>query len=110
MINVLIHITLNSLLCNGLYNAMQYELDENGEPDEKTKGILWGFKYFILDASWMNYRVSKPFGNCLTCMASVYSFMPYFGFYGFTPESIILWPFYVLTLAGMNNIISKIGF
>ena len=107
MINLLILITLNSLLCNGLYNAFQFESTETGIPDSKTKGIFWFWKYYILDE--INYRVSKPLGNCLTCMASVYSFIPYFGYFGFEPQAIVFYPGYVLALAGLNNVISKIG-
>ena len=106
-------------MCAGFFQALQFELGEiktnhDGEhyqePEEDTKGILWWFKWYILDASWMNYRISKPLGNCLTCMASVYSFVPYWYYYKFNftdIDALMFYPVYILILAGMNRIIDK---
>lgn len=120
MIDLLILLVLNSLLCTGLYSAWQFEYKYvnpekrthlvKSEAQDDTKGILWFYKYHILDASWMNYRISKPLGNCLTCMASVFSIIPYWFYYdwNFTNFGILmLYPVYILMLAGINRLIDQ---
>lgn len=116
MINLIL---INSLICVGLYKSFQFEYgatkyDDTGEGsfynavEEDTKGIFWWWKFYVLDK--INYRVSKPLGNCLTCMASVYSVVPYFAYYydSFTWDVLVLYPFYILAVAGLNSIFAKI--
>lgn len=111
MINVVILLVLNGLFCAGVYSALNFEYDEKGLPDECTKGIFWWFKFSILDT--MNCRVSKPLGNCLTCMASVFSIIPYWfsvyfeviKFDFFTFDELLFYPAYIFTLAGFNRLI-----
>ena len=113
MINLLILIILNSLLCAGLYAAFSYEYlppKSVGDKsvDNDTKGILWFWRFYVLER--IPYRLSKPLGNCLTCMASVYSFLPYWYFYRWdfgNFDVVVCYPFYILTLAGINSIIDK---
>ena len=100
---------INSLICNGLYNAWQFEYSGLNEIDNKTKGVLWFYKFHFLDV--INYRLSKPLGNCLTCMGSVFSFLPYwwhnsFDFTNF--DALVIYPFYLLMVVGMNGIIDKL--
>lgn len=113
MIDLFLLLVINSLICVGLYKSWQYENSEIYdinflgekvyEVDEDTKGILWWYKYYILDE--MNYRLSKPFGNCLTCMASIFGFVPFFYHYGF--NYWLFYPVYVIALAGLNSIFDK---
>ena len=119
MINVILLIILNSLIICGLYKSFQFELGQarhnlDGEIektiDNKTKSIFWFWKYYILDADWMPYRLSKPLGNCMICMASIYSFLPYWMYYRFdftNFDALIFYPFYILALAGLNAIFDK---
>lgn len=119
MINLFLLLVINSLICVGLYKAMQfefseqYDIDKNGERiyliDNNTKGILWWYKCYFLDE--IPYRISKPFGNCLTCMASVFSFVPYWFWYCefnfLSPFNWVFYPFYIFALAGLNTIADK---
>lgn len=118
MVNLLILIILNSFIIVGLYKSFQFEFhfDQLTQRqslliDNKSKSILWWWKYYILDADWMPYRLSKPLGNCMICMASVYSFLPYWMYYRFdfiNFDALILYPFYILALAGVNSVFDKI--
>jgi len=102
-------------MCVGLFKAFQFEykyceLSQKCEEavDGDTKAPLWFYKYHFLDK--INYRLSKPLGNCLTCMASVYSFFPYWYSidWDFTNmEKLALYPFYIFILAGMNSYFDK---
>lgn len=120
MIDLFLLLVINSLICVGLYKSWQFEIykswqfeiksksiDNDGnyvyEIDDNTKGIFWWYKYYFLDK--IPYRLSKPFGNCLTCMASVWGVIPFFYHYGFTYW--VFYPIYVLALAGLNSIFDK---
>ena len=117
MIGLLALAVLNALICAGLFMAMRFEFrfveaskrkKTNIDIDPKTKGILWWFKFYILDK--MPYRLSKPFGNCLVCMASVYSFLPYWYVcdWNFTNfDTLVTYPFYIFAVAGINAIIDN---
>jgi len=75
---------LNAFFCVGLHEITR---------DNQVGGFIgWTFRY-VLGDFW-----SKPFTECLTCMASVWS-VPFFIFSG---EIWYLWPFYSLILAGLN--------
>ena len=109
MMQYAVLVSLNSIMCVGLYKAMYFEIDQNGKPDNDTKNILWFWKYYFVDK--LPVRLGKPFGGCLTCMASVFSFVPYWWFncWNFsTFECWIFYPFYIFTLAGANTIFDKI--
>lgn len=112
MINLFLLLIINSFICLGLYRSWQFEvksqsIGECGETlyeiDEDTKGILWRYKFDFLDE--IPYRLSKPFGNCLTCMASIFGAAPFFYYYGFTYW--LFYPIYVIALAGLNSILDK---
>lgn len=118
MIHLAILLIFNALICAGLYTAMQFEFmyssfDKKKTPDDidsKTKGVLWWWKFAVLDANWMPYWLSKPLGNCLTCMASVYSFVPFWWYVKWNMDIASNWalyPFYILALAGLNRIFDK---
>jgi len=108
MINVLILTILNCALIVGLYKSFQFEYNKDLKPDNDTKNCFWFYKYYILDR--LPYRVAKPFGGCLVCMSSVFSFAPYWWFYCWDFSNFDLWlnyPLYVLILAGLNTIVDK---
>lgn len=115
MIHLIILVILTSLMCVGLFNAMQFEWRSfAGHPktvhdiDRGTKAILWWWKYYVLNK--INYQLSKPLGNCLRCMASVYGLIPYWWYVGwdFTYlENWAIYPFFVLAVSGLNTIIDQ---
>lgn len=118
MENLLILTILNSLIIVGLYKSFQYEykyITHKDKPtpddiDSRTKGIFWWWKWTILEAEWMPYRLSKPLGNCMICMASIYSFVPYWWFncWNFaTFETWIFYPVYILMVAGLNAVMDS---
>lgn len=116
MIQFFILLIINSLICVGLYKSFQFEFKQLkqwsgdsteclSEIDNDTKSIFWFWKFYVLDR--IPYRLSKPLGNCLTCMASVYSFLPYWFYNDFAFTNLSVWfiyPFYILALAGLNSI------
>ena len=114
MMNLFILAVCNALICVGLYRSFLFEYgpvsanldgDFTREIDNDTKSIFWFWKFYVLDK--LPYRLSKPLGNCLTCMASVYSFLPYWyccnwNFTNF--DYLITYPFYILIVAGLNGL------
>ena len=93
-------------MCVGLYNAMQYEIDEHG--NIVSKSVLWWWGVFIdrLDGWWIH----KPLGGCLRCMASVYSIIPYWWYCGWEfgcVDNWLMYPFYILMVSGANTVLDN---
>ena len=114
MTDLFILLIINALICIGLYKSWQFEYSATKMIkgkfchgiDNNTKGVFWFYKFYFLDR--IPYRLSKPLGNCATCMASVFSVLPYWFTYDHShPSSWLIYPFYILALAGLNSIFSK---
>ena len=119
MISLLSLIILNSLVCLGFYKAIQFEYKyiqpvpvskgARGKIDEDSKNILWWYKRYFLDN--LPVRVAKPLGGCLVCMASVFSFVPYWAYdrCDFTnPQAWFIYILYIFALAGANSILYRL--
>jgi hypothetical protein len=109
MISLLSLLILNSLLCLGFYKAIQYECNQEGVIDEDSKQVFWRYSYYVLRHLPKFFR--KPLGGCLTCMASVFSFVPYWMYMGMEFDSVLNWVIYVLyifALSGMNNVMYRL--
>lgn len=114
----------NSLIIIGWNKATDFELSKEGYDsidyfvknkltcweDSIEKGItdkmifwklrFWSLKYF--GSFW-----SKPLFTCPTCMSSVHSTYFYWAIMPFTLHSLMVYPFYVIGLAGMVSIINN---
>jgi hypothetical protein len=90
-------IIFNSLLIFGVYSALQ-------------KGMILEKLGDKIDELPEFYR--KPLMSCPICMASVYGFPVYWGFYLLNPSNIfiaiIIYICYTFALAGLNYIISSV--
>lgn len=100
---------LNAFLIIGFSLSTDFEYDENEiNIATKKKGvkkdsrmILWWVRYYgdmVLSKFWR-----KPVYDCPTCMASLHSIYPYFLMNGFTTESLLFYPVYILSLAGLTT-------
>lgn len=80
-------LVINSLVIIGFWRAAQpgmiFKFLEDYVPD--------GLKY--------------PVYECPVCMASFHSFIPYWIVNDFTLQSVIIYPFYILALAGLNALV-----
>jgi len=124
MFDILILLLINSLLCLGFWHACDFsgaeEFDnyktnqgrrhyakERGTPDRVM--IFWRLRWY--GGQFLPPWTTKPLYRCLTCMASLHSIIPY-GIaacvYMQDPWLWIYWPLYVLALAGVNSIITRV--
>lgn len=102
MIDLIILLLLNSLYIIGFHNAVDYELDK----DKITvihKQVLWQFAYYT---DWLPQLIKIPLYDCLKCMASLHSIIPYWviGNYDFTLNNLFIYFFYIFALSGLNAI------
>lgn len=134
MFNILILLIINSLICRGFWHSCDFTAAE--QFDELTprkrriahreqqsgiatkhdwinpprKMIFWWLRYY--GGQWLPKAITKPLYECLTCMASIHSILPFVAFgvaYGHDMwQWLIIWPLYVLALAGLNAISSRI--
>ena len=99
-------IFLNAFLIIGFslstdYDKDEYAIDIDTGKKKETRMILWWVRYYgdkILSPFWR-----KPVYDCPTCMASLHSIYPYFLMNGFTKESLLFYPIYILSLAGLTT-------
>lgn len=49
----------------------------------------------------------KPIYDCPTCMASLHSIYPYFLINGFSRETVLFYPVYILSLAGLTTYLNS---
>jgi len=120
MINLLILLVFNSLLCFGFWNACLYipkKIEKNFSRtdcwncfkvvQEEVKGVLWFVEEWAKD-KWFY----KPLCGCLPCMASLHSVYPYWIYVyigGKDPLIMLLfYPVYILALSGLNYLIDSI--
>lgn len=69
------------------------------------KMVLWKLRYYA--EKYLGEFWSKPFFTCPTCMASVHSTYFYWAVMPFTLHSLIIYPFYIVGLAGLTSIINN---
>lgn len=94
---ILVLIAVNSLLIIGFHASIQ-------------KGQLLQFFTHVL--SGLPPSLRKPLGTCPTCMASIYGSSFYWLAIWLNwvqiEHSLVMWPFYVLAVAGLNKIIIEL--
>lgn len=100
MINLLLLLLLNSLVCFGFWNACLYIQKDLLNEVEEQKGVLW-----FVEKWAKNKWFYKPLCGCLPCMASFHSIYVYWIFYPFTLHNLIWYPVYIIALSGLNYLI-----
>lgn len=113
MITLLI---LNALFIIGLEFVTQYELktppkDGNvfGSLDDiGEREILWFYRWgigsFVYTKAKSLKWVLKPLFMCTVCMSSVYGSLAYWLASAFTVHNLLVWPLYVVALAGLVRV------
>lgn len=107
MVDLLILIIFNSLLCFGFWNACNYEPYQHPyQNGGEVKGVLWFVEKWSKD-KWFY----KPLCGCLPCMASFHSIYPYWIFMymsnAINVNSLLFYPVYILALSGLNYLIDR---
>lgn len=116
MIDILILLIINSLLCFGFWNACLYEIKKGniqiGNEDDyssekiENKGVLWFVEKWA-QGKWFH----KPLSGCLPCMGSFHSAYVYWGYMyainNLDLNAILFYPVYVLALSGLNYLIDR---
>lgn len=110
---------LNTLWIAGIYVACQYEVTTekkiSQEPGTgawitrdikyfKDKMLLWWVRYYTRHWPWY---VKKPLYDCMACMASIHGTIFVIIFLPFTLKTLIILPFYLGALAGLNQLIAN---
>jgi acyl-CoA thioesterase len=122
---LLIVLLLNSLFIVGL-SAITYIEFKTNSPNRITRKnlspehielqdsqLLWIVRYFLLKT--IGFKWSKPLLTCPTCMASVHGTIWFFGlvyqncYMLTTLEIAVSYVGYMITLAGLNTITSKLS-
>lgn len=100
----LVLLIINSLMCVGFFSSCGYEIDVRTEKPT-SRMIFW----------WVSFYGNKyiptfmpAVSDCLVCMSSVHSLYTFWYFHQFSLDSFIVWPFYVLALAGLNRLMARI--
>lgn len=81
-------------------------INQNGEfiNRPENRNIFWRVRWelsVLVDKFYL-----KPVYLCPMCMSSLHGFLPFVYVYGLTTETIFIYPFYVLALAGLNVALS----
>lgn len=105
-----------SLFIFGWYYSTLYDPFESTEENPfgkkaENKEIFWFFRFYVgnlLVKLFPKYgaTITKPIIRCVVCMSSVYGTIFYFIF---TDRNLIIWPIFVIALAGLNHIIKSIS-
>lgn len=131
MFDILILLAINSFVCLGFWHSCDFTAAEQFDelsPRERRiahrktqsgitvshdwinpprKMIFWWLRYY--GGQYLPKIITKPLYECVTCMASVHSIIP-FTIYGIWADFgvvwWIIWPIYVLALAGINSYIT----
>lgn len=105
-----------ALWCFGFYTACQYEIETEKHINSQGKVeyfdhlsytmLLWWFGYMCAKLPWY---LNKPLCKCVTCMASIHGTLIFFLFYpmGTIQELLITWPLFIVSLAGLNQLIAN---
>lgn len=97
----------NSFVIIGWNRATYFEWAEGSftEINHETKMIFWKLRY------WGQYYFypfwNKPLFTCPTCMSSFHSIYVYWLIQPPTIHSLIIYPIYILLLAGMVTLINS---
>jgi hypothetical protein len=106
----------NSAICVGLYESTRYEIKKEVHVDLEQgcykNSSLFVYKMFFWRIAFYGNKIlgefwSKPFYNCITCMASVHSVYVYWFFYDFSIHNALVYLLYIPMLAGINTIIAN---
>ncbi len=99
---------INAFVIIGWNRATYFETEMENTYEviiSDSKMILWKLRY------WFEYNfgewAAKPFFSCTTCMASVHSIYVYWLFMPLTIHSLIIYPIYILSLAGLATYINN---
>ena len=71
----------------------------------KGKMIFWQLRYYSL--KYIGDFWSKPLFTCCTCMASFHSLYFYWAIMPFDLHSLIIYPFYIVGLAGVVSVVNN---
>jgi len=108
MIDLSILLLLNALLIWGFYFSCHFEGYEGFDLISNSDKRLFTKPKNRMILYWVRYRwrlgnhLAKPVYLCTICMSSLHGLIPFFTYYGFSGKTFIYFPFYVLTLAGLN--------
>lgn len=110
MVNFCLFILLQSLLINGVHEAMRGKCINDIKDGEKCSGnILYPFKKWL--SKYVPTYFMQPIGECVRCMSSTFGALTYFPtaiyFYGFHWEQIFVYIADVFILVTVNQIIYK---
>lgn len=109
MENLLLLGLINSLIIFGFYEATAYDT-KRGKYDQENSNILGWFAF--KGDKLLPYLLREPLWDCRLCMSSFHSLYIYWGYMWITDElvwtSLIVYPAYVLMLAGINAIIMSL--
>lgn len=123
MKDLILLLILNSFYIQGLFRSAMFEWKSNfmykpnrknmvlQNIDKQYNMILWWIRYYSL--KYIGDKWSKPIITCPTCMASFHSTYFYFGYAYWNNtinsiETFIIYPAYILILAGLNTMITSI--
>jgi hypothetical protein len=104
---------VNSLVIIGWNKATEFDYErgvvnfagDKPNIEEDSKMILWKLRYYAINK--IGYFWSKPLFTCCTCMASVHSTYIYWAALPLDLHSLVVYPIYILGLAGMVTIINN---
>lgn len=113
MTDLIILAFVNAFIIIGWNRATMFEYERGvvnfvgDEPkvDEESKMALWKLRYWAIQNFGEFW--SKPLFTCPTCMASVHSTYVYWAYQPLTTDSILLYPLYILFLAGVTTFINN---
>lgn len=111
MIELILLLIVNSLVCLGVFNAAFYAIeDKYPNPVKIHKGLLWVVPYLFEykfnikpESFWL-----KPIYSCLPCMASIHSTYVYWIYYNFNTFNLLQYVIYIFALSGLNLLLDKI--
>lgn len=108
LVEVLLLLWVNAFAIVGFYISTRYNVHPQGKKNEDgadcygimkhDKMVLWFVRYYSL--KWFGEWYSKPVCECVRCMSSLHSIIPfvtyclYTGHYG----ALLFYPFYILAL------------
>lgn len=91
---------INSLIIWGVYASFKPDMIFE-KLDRKLRAFLyWKTRNIDRVDYWL-----KPFYKCPICMPSIWGSI---GFFLFTPASITIWPFYIVSMVGFNYILAQL--
>ena len=94
-----------------LYDPIEASENNPFGKKAKNKEILWFIRFYLGNLLIKLFPksgavIAKPIIRCVVCMSSGYGTIFYFLF---TNRNLLLWPVFVIALAGLNHIIKSIA-